>query len=58
MLVIEYNGFLSFGTKLEDTFAELLDINDMLILQPIRYVFNEVRFETQLTTICEGFMAL
>ena len=58
MLVIEYNGFLFFGTKLEDTFAELLDINDVLIVQPIRYVFNEVRFETQLTTICEGFMAL
>ena len=44
MLVIEDNGFLSFGTKLENPFAELLDINDVLIVQPIRYVFNEVSF--------------
>jgi hypothetical protein len=56
MLVVEYNGFLSFGTKLKDTFAEFLDIN-VLIVQHIRYVFNEVSFQTQLTT-CEGFMAL
>ena len=33
-------------TKLEDTFSKLLDINDVLILQPIRYIFNEVGFET------------
>ena len=51
MLVIEDNGFLAYGTKLEDTFVELLDINDVLIVQPIRDVFNEVSFETQLTTI-------
>ena len=30
----------------------------MLIVQPIRYIFNEVGFETQLTAVCEGFMAL
>ena len=58
MLVIEDYGFLSFGTKLENPFAELLDINDVLIVQPIRYEFNEASFETQLTTICGGFMAL
>ena len=44
MLVIEDNGFLSFGTKLENPFAELLDINDVLIVQPIRDVFNEIGF--------------
>ena len=36
MLVIEFNKFLSFGTKLEDTFSKLLDINDVLIVKPIR----------------------
>jgi len=37
---------------------KLLNINDVLIVQPIRYVFNEFGFETQLTAVCEGFMAL
>ena len=57
MLVKEYNGFLSFGTKLEDKFSKFLNINGLLIVQPIRYIFNEVSFEIQLT-VCEGFMTL
>jgi hypothetical protein len=44
MLVIEDNGFLSFGAKLENPFAELLDINDVLIVQPIRDVLNKIGF--------------
>jgi len=32
---------------------KLLDINDVLIVQPIRDIFNEVGFEAELT-VCEG----
>ena len=36
VVVVEYNWFLSFGTELECPFSELLNINDVLIVQPIR----------------------
>ena len=58
LMLVDNNGLLSFGTKLEDKFSKLLNINDVLIVQLIHYKFHKVGFETKLTAICEEFMAL
>ena len=58
MLLIEYNGFLSFDTKLEYPFSELFNTKDVLIVQSIRYIFNKVGFKTQLTAICGNLWPL
>ena len=51
MLVVEYNGFLSFGTKVEDKFSKLLNINDVLIVQPIRIYSTKLALRFSLLSV-------
>ena len=36
------NGLLEFDSKLKDPFSHFLNINDMLIVQPERYIFHKL----------------
>ena len=53
MLVIQKNGFLAFDSKLKDPFPQFLDINDVLIMHSVRYIFNETGLKAQLAAISQ-----
>ena len=53
MLVIQKNRFLAFDSELKYSFPHFLDINDMLIMHPACYIFNETGLKAQLTAISQ-----
>ena len=52
------NGFLSFDSKLMDPFSHFLNINDVLIMHPVCYIFDETGLKADMTSIGQGLVTL
>jgi len=52
------SGFFSFDSKLKDPFSHFLNINNILIMHPVRYIFHKTSLKTQLTSIGQKLVTL